>query len=258
MSSIIQGMLNRIADYLDDLLRNEEWSDIDQSVNGIQVMNSGDVSKAAFAVDASNLTIEKAAEVDTDLLVTHHGVIWGEIEQVTGQHYGRLKRLLKNDLALYTSHLPLDAHEDIGNNVLLMKELDISPEETFGDVGGQDIGYIGRLPETVNVDELIYEVENLVDNDSTVLRFGPEEIQDVAVLTGSGGRYIPDAAAAGADVLVSGEPKHRSHHDAREYGINAVFAGHYHTETFGVRALRREIENEFDIDTVFIKAPTKV
>lgn len=251
-------MLDRISDYLDDLLGNDEWSDVDGSVNGVQVQNSGDVEKVAFAVDATVLTIDKAAEVGADLLVTHHGVVWDGIERVTDQHYLRLKRLLENDVALYTSHLPLDAHGDIGNNVLLLQELDASPEETFGSVGGMDIGYVGVLPSRMDFDDFVTGVEDLVDYDSTVLGFGGDKVKRVAALTGSGGDYVGEAAAAGADVFLSGEPKHRSHHDAREHGINAVFAGHYHTETFGVRELRQLVDTEFGVETVYIKAPTKV
>ncbi|MDY7082341.1 MAG: Nif3-like dinuclear metal center hexameric protein, partial [Halobacteria archaeon] len=155
-------MLYRISEYLDDMLRNDEWEGIDGSTNGIQVENSGDVSKVAFAVDASIQTIETANEENADMLVTHHGIIWGGIDRVTGQEYARIRRLVESDMALYASHLPLDAHERIGNNVLLLKQIDATPQETFGAVGGQDVGYVGRLPSPMEFDELVYEIEDAV------------------------------------------------------------------------------------------------
>ncbi|MDY6779181.1 MAG: Nif3-like dinuclear metal center hexameric protein [Halobacteria archaeon] len=251
-------MLERIAGYLDDLLRNDDWNGVDAAHNGLQVENSGDVNKVAFAVDACRETFDEADSLDADMLVVHHGIVWGSIESVTGQTYSRLNDLVKNDIALYSSHLPLDAHEKVGNNALLLDGLGATPSGRFAEFGGEDVGFVGELPEPIEMGEFVERVEETVGNEATVLDFGPDEVERVGVLTGAGGGYIDEASRAGVDVFVSGEPKHRAHHDAREHGINAVFGGHYHTETFGVEELRRRVEGEFEVDTAYIEAPTKV
>ncbi|MDY6764505.1 MAG: Nif3-like dinuclear metal center hexameric protein [Halobacteria archaeon] len=251
-------MLNEIADYFDGILRTDEWKGIDSSSNGIQVENSGEVEKVAFAVDAAAQTIYEAGKRDADMLVVHHGIIWGGLERVTGQEYRRIRRLMKNDIALYVSHLPLDAHEEVGNNACLLRSLNATPTDTFGEVGGKEIGYVGRLPQPVDFDSFVYRVEDLLDFKSDVLGFGAEEVQEIAVLTGAGGDMVGEVQETGADVYISGEPKHRAYHDAQELGMNVVFAGHYQTETFGVKALQESVEREFDVETVFIDVPTSV
>lgn len=250
--------LTEIGEGLEDLLANDDWAGIDASVNGIQVENSGEIEKAAFAVDASVETIDEAASRDADLLVVHHGIVWGSIERLTGQGYDRFRRLVENDIALYVSHLPLDAHGEIGNNAVLIRELGGSPDEGFGEIGGRDVGYVGELDEGVGFEEFVERVESVTGFDPDVLGFGDDKVERVAVLTGAGGGHIDEAADVDADVFVSGEPKHRAYHDAKEHGVNAVFAGHYHTETFGVRELQRVVEEEFGVATTFIDAPTSV
>lgn len=252
-------MLDDVVRHLDGVLNNEEWADIDGSTNGLQVENSGEVENVGFAVDASAQTVRLAAENDLDMLVTHHGFFWGGMDKLTGQDYHRISLLVENDIALYSSHLPLDAHERVGNNVRLLGDIDATTTETFGEIGGEEVGYVGRLSPSMEFEEFVDEVEDAVNNEADVIDFGPDKVQDVAVLTGGGGGHVPDAAEAGADVLITGEPKHRAHHDAREYAINVVFAGHYHTETFGVRALKENIEQStLDVGTYFIDVPTKV
>jgi len=161
-------------------------------------------------------------------------------------------------MALYASHLPLDADSEVGNNVLLLDALGAEVVESFADFGADDVGYVGRFGSPVEFDDFVYELSETLDNKPDVLDFGPDEVRDVAVLTGAGGGRVAEAAETGADVYVTGEPKHRAHHDAREHDLNVVFGGHYHTETFGVRALRRKVDSSFDVDAIYIDAPTEV
>lgn len=253
-------MLEETVRFLDDLLNNDEWASVDAATNGLQVENSGDVDKVAFAVDASTQTVEMAAERDADMFVAHHGFFWGGKDALVGQDYDRFRRLVENDMALYASHLPLDAHNEVGNNVLLLDAVDAEVEvvDTFADFGAGDVGYVGELPAPVDFDDFTRSVAEAVENEPTVLDFGPDEVESVAVLTGAGGGHIAEAAATGADAYVTGEPKHRAHHDAREHELNVLFAGHYHTETFGVRALRERVDNNLDVDAAYIDLPTKV
>jgi len=251
-------MLEETVSFLDDILDNDDWKGIDAATNGLQVENSGDVDKVAFAVDASTQTVEMAAERDADMLVAHHGFFWGGKDELVGQDYERFRLLVENDIALYASHLPLDAHDRVGNNVLLLDALDATASHSFGEIGGQDVGYVGELPSPMGFKELVDSVENAVENEPTVLDFGSNEIEEIAVLTGAGGGHIAEAAETGADVYITGEPKHRAHHDAREHSLNVVFAGHYHTETFGVRELRKRVERNLDVGTFYVDVPTRV
>ena len=251
-------MLEETVSFLDDILNNDDWAGIDAATNGLQVENSGDVDKVAFAVDASTQTVEMAAERDADMLVAHHGFFWGGKDELVGQDYERFRLLVENDIALYASHLPLDAHDRVGNNVLLLDALDATASHSFGEIGGQDVGYVGELPSPMGFKELVDSVENAVENEPTVLDFGSNEIEEIAVLTGAGGGHIAEAAETGADVYITGEPKHRAHHDAREHSLNVVFAGHYHTETFGVRELRKRVERNLDVGTFYVDVPTRV
>jgi dinuclear metal center YbgI/SA1388 family protein len=251
-------MLEEIVRHLNDLLSNEEWESADAATNGLQVENSGTVEKVAFAVDAATQTIDAVAERGADMLVVHHGFFWGGKEALVGQDYERFRRLVENDIALYASHLPLDAHDEVGNNALLLDALGAEVTDSFADFGPAEVGRLGSLPSPLSFEEFVGILAEEVDNEPITLGFGPEEVQRVAVLTGAGGGHISEAAATDADVYVTGEAKHRAHHDAREYGLNAVFAGHYHTETFGVRALREEVESEFDVETLYLDFPTEV
>ncbi len=250
-------MLDEIVSHLDGILH-EDWTGSDAATNGLQVENSGDVSRVAFAVDAATQTVELAAERGADMLVVHHGLFWGGTDAVVGQTYDRIRGLVENDIALYASHLPLDAHESFGNNALLLDELGATPTERFGEFGGAEVGFVGELGTALPYDDFVGNVADTVDNEPVTLDFGPDEVERVAVLTGAGGGQVAEAAETGADVYITGEPKHRAHHDAREHGMNVIFGGHYHTETFGVRSLRREIDASFYIDAFYIDVPTEV
>jgi dinuclear metal center YbgI/SA1388 family protein len=251
-------MLHEIADRLDELLGNDEWNGVDAATNGLQVENSGGVSTVAFAVDAATQTVGEAAERGADMLVVHHGFFWGGKDSVVGQDYDRFASLFENDIALYASHLPLDAHPDVGNNALLLDALGAALVDGFADFGPGEVGRVGELDSPVDIQTFVGTVAETVDNEPEVLGFGPDEVERVAVLTGAGGGRVAEAAETGADVYITGEPKHRAHHDAREKSLNTVFAGHYHTETFGVRALRDFVEERFEVDTFYIDRPTRV
>jgi dinuclear metal center YbgI/SA1388 family protein len=251
-------MLRRITEHLDGILGNDEWNPVDAATNGLQIENSGRVDTVAFAVDAATQTVEEAVERGAEMMVVHHGFFWGGKDAVVGQDYDRFRLLIENDIALYASHLPLDAHDEVGNNVLLLDALDAEPVERFADFGTDEVGYVGELASPVGLESFTDGVADAVDSEPDVLDFGSDEIERVAVLTGAGGGHVAEAAATDADVYITGEPKHRAHHDAREHSLNVVFAGHYHTETFGVRALRALVDEEFSVDTFYIDQPTRV
>ncbi|MFC7059470.1 Nif3-like dinuclear metal center hexameric protein [Halovenus salina] len=247
-----------LVDRLDDELRTDDYADLDASANGLQVGPADHkVETVAFAVDAAVETIERAADAGADLLVTHHGLSWGGIERVTGREYERIARLVENELALYTSHLPLDGHQELGNAAGVADLLGLEETEPFGSLGPESIGQRGRTPEPRPIAEIQETLQGLDTGGQGVqlLEFGPESVQDIAVVTGSGVDWLDEAQDCGADVLVTGEGKQQVYHDARESEIHVVLAGHYATETFGVRSLAALVE-EWGPETTVIECPT--
>jgi dinuclear metal center YbgI/SA1388 family protein len=246
------------AERLDGTLAVEEWAGADPSVNGLQVgPEDGTVEHAAFAVDGAVATFEAAADAGADVLVVHHGISWGGIDRVTGKQYDRLGTLFENDLALYVAHLPLDAHAEYGNAVRLCEYLDLEVVEPFGREGPGHVGRRGRATEPYDVEALRERLADLERGDRPVrvLDVGPDRIADVAVVTGSGANFVDEAREKGADALVTGEGTQPAYHEAREAGIAVFLAGHYATETFGVRALREPVE-DWGIETTYVSHPT--
>ena len=251
--------LQELCARFDERLRTDEFADLDASANGLQVgPDEGTVEHVALAVDAAAATIEAAADADADLLVTHHGLSWGGIERVTGRTYDRIEALCRNDLALYVSHLPLDAHPELGNAAGVADRIGLEARERFGTMGAESIGQRGRLADPVSGSALRERLESEVTEGRRPvvhLPFGPEPIESVAIVTGSGVDWLEEAVESGADALVTGEGKQQVYHEAREAGVHVFLAGHYATETFGVRALG-ELAEEWGLSTTFIDHPT--
>jgi dinuclear metal center YbgI/SA1388 family protein len=251
--------LSELTGRLDDRLDTDAYADVDASPNGLQVgPQSGEVDHVAFAVDAAVETIERAADAGADLLVTHHGLIWGSVERVTESNYRRIAPLVEHDLPLYVSHLPLDGHQELGNAAGLADLLNLGDREPFGEVGPAVIGQRGSASEPYAPEELRnFLADELTTGDGAVqvLPFGPDEIADVAIVTGSGADWLDEAVAAGVDALVTGEGKQKVYHEAREAGITVVLAGQYATETFGVQSLESLVAG-WGLETTFVDCPT--
>jgi dinuclear metal center YbgI/SA1388 family protein len=251
--------LSTLCDRLDDRLRTDDFADLDASANGLQVGGADrEVEHVAVAVDGVQATIQTAADAGADLLVTHHGIVWGGLDRLTGQDYDRIAPLVENDLALYVSHLPLDGHPELGNAAGVADLLELDGREPFGEIGPETIGQRGRAVDPYTLEELRDRLAGELDTGDGRVRafdFGPDEIEDVAIVTGSGSDFLPEAREAGVDALVTGEAKGKLYHEAREAGLNVVLGGHYATETFGVRALQDLIE-EWGLETTFVGHPT--
>ncbi|MFC4447888.1 Nif3-like dinuclear metal center hexameric protein [Halorussus aquaticus] len=243
----------------DDELRTSDFADVDASANGLQVGPAHyEVETVAFAVDAAEQTVEAAAERGADALVTHHGLSWGGIERVTGRQYDRIAPLIENDVALYVSHLPLDAHPELGNAAGLADLLGLEDRAAFGEMGPEHVGQRGRAPDPIPTDRLRETLETELDHFGQgvrVLDFGPERIEDVAIVTGSGVDWLDEAVENDVDALITGEGKQKAYHEAREAGLTVFLAGHYATETFGVQSLRTLAE-EWGLETTYVDAPT--
>ena len=246
-----------VADRFDERLRPNDYEDA--ATNGVQVgPRDGEVDRVAFAVDAAAETIEDAVEWGADLLVVHHGVVWGGLDSVTGREYDRIQPLVNSDCALYAAHLPLDGHPELGNAAQLADVLGVENRAPFGEHAGEHVGVRGTLTEPTTADDLSSTLAAELDTGGRpvpVLDFGPDELSEVAVLTGSGADWLREAEAAGVDALVTGEGKGKLYHEAREAGVSVFLAGHYATETFGVQALQ-SVAEEWGVETRFVSHPT--
>ena len=242
--------LEKFVGFLNDYLRISEWSEA--SKNGLQVEGKKEVRRVAFAVDACMECFEKAKELDADMIVVHHGLVWGGIEYVTGIIAKRLKFLLENGISLYAAHLPLDAHPEIGNNVKLLEIVGAKPEEPFGIYHGKTIGFAGRL--NTSLDKIVQSIEQNLGK-ARVLDFGGCDVRKIGAISGRGSFALPEAAEREIDTVITGEAEHSAYHVAKELGINVIFAGHYATETLGVKALAKVVE-ELGLETFFIDVPT--
>jgi len=243
-----------LAEYLDGYLRVHEVEDSRNALNGLQVENDGTLGRLAFAVDACQVTIDRAAELGADFLLVHHGLFWSGLEPLVGRHGKRVRALMQHNLALYSAHLPLDLHPEVGNNAVLARELHLADPECFGDYLGQRLGVAGSLRTTRA--GLVDRVRAVLGVEPHVIAAGPDEVRRVGVISGGGGGMIGDAVRAGVDTYLTGEGTHHTHFDAEEWGINVIFAGHYATETVGVRALAAHLEQRFGLPWHFIDHPT--
>ena len=260
--------LSEYARRLDDRLDTAAYADVDASENGVQVGPSDgagsagrDVDRVAFAVDAALETIEAAADANADALVVHHGISWGGIDRVTGRTYDRVAALVDNDITLYVSHLPLDGHSELGNAAGVAEAVGLGNREPFGEIGPVTIGTVGetaRSQSAASLCETLDGFEGQPDDEDSPTRaidFGPDEIERVAVVTGSGVDWLDEAIDVGADALITGEGKQQVYHEAREAGLTVFLAGHYATETFGVRSLQ-SLTEEWGIETTYVSHPT--
>ena len=246
--------LSELTSYLDGYLRVAEVEDDPGALNGLQVENSGSVTKLVAAVDACQATIDAAADRGADLMLVHHGLFWGPTQPLTGRHGRRLRKLVQHDIALYSAHLPLDLHPEVGNNAVLARMLGLSDREAFGEYLGQSIGVAGTSE--MSRDQLVQRIEEALGVSPHVIPAGPRSSHRVGVVSGGAGKMIGQAAAAGLDTFITGEGQHHSHFDAEEWGVNVVFAGHYATETVGVKALAEHLEERFGLSWEFVDHPT--
>ena len=248
--------LESILQYLDEYLAVGEHPDYSTALNGLQVAGPGEIEQVVVAVDASEASIAEAVERGADLMIVHHGLFWGGLEPLTGRHFRKVRMLIQGGVALYSCHLPLDSHAEVGNCALLARALGLELQGRFGDYQGTQIGWWGTLAEATTPSGLSAQLADVLDRQVHVIRGGPERVETVGVVTGGGASFVEDAVAVGLDALVTGEGGHHSHFDAMELGITLLFGGHYATETFGVRALGLHLEERFSLPWEFVDQPT--
>ncbi len=243
--------LQPIVAFLDGLLQPDRFQD--SSNNGLQVENSGRVGLVCCGVDASMDFFREAQRRGAGLVLCHHGLSWGDsLKRITHLNYQRVSFLIKHDIAVYAAHLPLDAHPRYGNNACVARALGLRQLKPFGMHQGQAVGLRGTLAAPVPLRRLAARLERTIGNQVTVLDFGKSTIRTVAMVVGGGAVGIEEAARLGVDVYLSGEPGLGAYNTARHYQMNALFGGHYATESLGVQALGKLLTRRFGVRTEFV------
>jgi dinuclear metal center YbgI/SA1388 family protein len=245
---------NELVAYLDDYLKVAAIPD--NSPNGLQVEGRSEVKRIVVAVDACLQTIRAAARSRADMLIVHHGLFWGRHEQITGVMRGRIAALIKSEMSLYTAHIPLDCHDEVGNNVELIRILDLERGAPFGRYKGIDVGYLATARPPVSRDAFAKRLHKELGEKPQVMAFGPSTIRKLAVVSGGAAQLAGAAKDEGCDTYLTGETSHSAYHLAKEARINLICAGHYATETVGVQALGRHVKDRFGLTFRFFDAPT--
>ncbi len=246
--------LCQIRGFTDAYLRIREITDWPNAHNGLQLENSGRVTKIGAAVDASEAVIERAAQQGVTLLVVHHGLFWGGLQPFVGAGYRKIKVAMDHDMAIYSAHLPLDLHPKVGNNVLLAKALGLKKCEPFFLEKGVPIGLKSFV--RMSLEELARRLEKVLGSAPHLCPGGGKETRCIGVVTGGAGAEVARAAGEGVDTFITGEGPHHSFTNAEELGVNLFYGGHYATETFGVKALAGLLGARFKLPWEFIDHPT--
>ena len=243
--------LDEVVSFLDRELDIAAFSDV--SNNGLQVANSGTVSRVCCGVDASLDFFEAAAAKGADLVVVHHGMSWGDsLKRVTGLNYRLVSFLVRHDIALYACHLPLDAHPSLGNNARLAALLGLRDIVPFGTYHGQKIGFNGVFPKALPYSAVRDLVASRISPNLAEMKFGPETVRSVGIVSGGASDMVEEAAAEGLDLFLSGEASLVGYNLARHLSMNAIGAGHYATERFGVEAVGGLLAKTFGIPAELI------
>ena len=249
-----------IIAYLDELLDASAFDDY--GPNGLQVPGAREVRKVVTAVSAHQELFERAAATGAQLVLCHHGIFWG---QGNGPIDERMKRRLKTlfdaDLSLAAYHLPLDAHGEVGNNALICRALGFAPAEPFGDAKGRAIGWIGAAadPGGVAIEQLVADCRSVFSRDDILHLAGDRAtVRRLGVVSGGGDGFFGDAIERGADAFISGEPSEPAMADARESGVHFIAAGHWASETFGIRRIGDIVAERFGVEHEFIEVPNPV
>ena len=246
--------LPEIVDYTNDYLRVDGIEDSPNALNGLQIENSGKVSKIGAAVDVSTRVLTAAAKRKIDFLIVHHGLFWPGLQTVTGALRRQLKLAFENDVALYSAHLPLDVHSKVGNNAQLAASLGLKSTKRFLKEKGTSVGLKAKTSATRAA--LVRTLRTVVDGQVGSFNFGPDQPRKIGVITGAGGSEIYRVAEEKIDTFITGEAPHWAAVAAEELEMNLLIGGHYATETFGVKALAAHLAEKFGLPWEFLKFPT--
>jgi dinuclear metal center YbgI/SA1388 family protein len=246
-----------IIGFLDELLQAAEFEDY--GPNGLQVPGAAEVRTVATGVSAHRELFERAADEGAQLVLCHHGILWdSQPRAITPQLKERLALLFERNMSLAAYHLPLDAHPEVGNNALICEELGLERSEPLGERGRRAIGWVGRSAEGIPFAELRERCARVFGLEPFVWDSGPETVHSVGIISGGAASDLAVAVAAGLDAFITGEPGEPAMADAREGGVHFIAAGHYATETFGVRRLGDLLAERFGVEHRFIEVANPV
>lgn len=246
---------SELVDYLDDYLQIHAIADY--GPQGLQVEAAkADVKRVALTVDTAPKTIEAAAGWQADMMLVHHGILWREVQRIAGPFGARVRALLDHQIHLYAAHLALDAHPEVGNNAVLARMLQVEVEDWWCDAKGTKIGVLGRL--NMPREQLLNQLSVQLHTQARLLAHGPERVQRIAIVSGFGADRVAEARELGADTLLTGETSHANYWAAEDWNMNVIFAGHYASETVGVRALGAHLAQKFDLEVSFLDFPTSM
>ncbi len=247
--------LDEIIGFLDEELSIASVPDYPGAWNGLQLENNGEVRKIATAVDASLPVIEKAIAAQAELLIVHHGMFWQGVQQIVNSQYKKLKVAMDANLAIYSAHIPLDVHPVLGNNACLVREIELEGVRSYHSWKGIELGLAGTV--NCDYDELLRRIKQAVGSD---IHHCPGKVSHdpgkIGVITGGAGSEIQAMHAQGIETFITGEGPHWSYSLAEELGVNLIYAGHYASETFGVRELGGFLHKKYQIEVEFIDHPT--
>lgn len=248
--------LAAVTAHCDKILRTRQIGDYDGAANGLQMANRGTVSRIAATVDASLTTVRLAVAAKADLLIVHHGLFWSPRQPWTGKNHELLQLLVENNLAIYSSHLPLDAHPTLGNNAQLCAALGLKNLKPFFMSHGQTIGFKSQTK--ISRMELAAKLERATGVKPKIIPGGRDICGKIGVVTGGAGGDLKLAAAESVDTFITGEGPHWTYALAEELGLNVFYGGHYATETFGVKALAAQLAGKFKLSWTFLDHPTEL
>jgi dinuclear metal center YbgI/SA1388 family protein len=254
----MSAMRDEIVQFLNDYLQMEKFKDY--CPNGMQVIGRPEVERVALGVSANLECFRLAAERKADMLIVHHGLFWENLSRSIGTMMkARLKLLFEHDITLLGYHLPLDAHAEVGNNALWLKQLGFTVEDTtLGLTRGQAIGAIGTAMKRQTLHNLVEQVNLIANAAAHVYEYGPQTIRRLGVVTGGGQGYVMEAIASGCDTFLTGEIGEPTEATVREEGINFIAIGHYNSEKIGVQALGNLLQTQFGVETFFCDVPNQV
>ncbi len=248
---------DEIVSFCDELLEIELFDDY--GPNGLQVPGDAKVDRITTGVTASLAFLERSVDSGAQLALAHHGLFFGDGSRALSERLAaRLRVALSARLSVAAYHLPLDAHARVGNNALLCEALELEPQRQFGEVKGRPIGLVAKSRAELGVEELIARIGTLLGREPLVFAAGPARIGKLGIVSGAGSGALEEAAGLGLDALITGEPAEHAMADANEVGIHFIAAGHYATETFGIRRLGELVAERFEVAHEFIDVPNPV
>jgi dinuclear metal center YbgI/SA1388 family protein len=251
------AQLTDVIAYLDELLEIGEYRDY--GPNGLQVPGADEVSAVVTGVSSHLELFERAAELGAQLVVAHHGLFWDfHPRTVSPTMKARLRALFDNDIALAAYHLPLDGHPEVGNNALICEALGLDRAEPFGEHRGQSVGFVGRSRKGIEFGELRSRCERVFGQEPFTWDSGPPTVHSVGIVSGAAASSFGEAIAKGLDAFLTGEPAEHVMADARESGTHFIAAGHYATETFGIRRIGELLSERFGVEHHFVEVPNPI